>query len=263
MKARVSLLNAFLIILSVCHGSAASGYQPRVGRMVSLKVEGGPEAAAFEVKGGQSQGKIILVFHDRKGLNDEVKMEAERLYSETQSTVLALDFFNRKIPADSLQAAVILQQTDEGRVVNIIKAGLDYAGKFGRIQTVGYGTGGSRALQAALMAGQRAYGCLIYYSVPQPDTTMLKELACPVAGFYSISDRSVPREQINRLKGDMDRAGKDLKTMFFDAPTGFALAGPPVYHSQAAKNARIEAVAFLRKNFETPFRKPVDAGSKE
>ncbi len=39
-------------------------FTPKIGKMVSVKVEGGKEAAIFEVKSGKANGALILMFHE-------------------------------------------------------------------------------------------------------------------------------------------------------------------------------------------------------
>lgn len=253
----------FLFLLILIGGAASAQYQPRIGRMVSLKVAGGPEVPAFEAKTGQTQGKIILMFHDRRGLDDQMKKEAERLMSEAQATVLALDIFERKKPADSLQAEAVIRQLDEQRVRNIIQAGLDYAGKFARIQTVGWGTGGAWSLQAAIMAGQRGYGCVVYYGKTELDTVKFRALAGPVMGCYGKKDKLVTSKWVSDFGEAIKAAGKEFSPLLFEAGHGFAQPGTTGYNPDAARKAGIAVVEFLKKNFETPFRKPTDAGEKE
>lgn len=263
MMQRISNLLLVFILIVVNGWSALAQYQPRIGRMVSLKVAGGPEVPAFEAKTGQTQGKIILMFHDRRGLDDQMKKEAERLMSEAQATVLALDIFERKKPADSLQAEAVIRQLDEQRVRNIIQAGLDYAGKFARIQTVGWGTGGAWSLQAAIMAGQRGYGCVVYYGKTELDTVKLRALAGPVMGCYGKKDKLVTSKWVSDFGEAIKAAGKEFSPLFFEAGHGFAQPGTTGYNTDAARKAGTAVVEFLKKNFETPFRKPTDAGEKE
>ncbi|MBK7966744.1 MAG: dienelactone hydrolase family protein [Bacteroidetes bacterium] len=117
-------------------------FEPKVGKMVSMKTDGGKEFAVFEVKSGKTNGALILMFHEWWGLNDYILREAEKLHIATGATVLAVDLYDRKVATNAEEAAKLMKSVEKERVEGIIKACIDYGGKFSRIQTIGWCMGG-------------------------------------------------------------------------------------------------------------------------
>ncbi len=229
-------------------------FQPKIGKMVSLKTEDGKEAAVFEVKSGKSEGKVILVFHEWWGLNDYIKREAEQLHFETGATVLALDLYDKQVTVDPEVAGKLMQSLKEERVRNIIKAALDYGGKSSRYQMIGWCMGGGWSLQAALMAGSRNYGCVVYYGMPEKDTAKLSTLEAPVLGIYAKNDAWISPAVVTQFQADMKSAGKSLTVYNYDADHAFANPSNPKFDKVAAGNAHTKALDFIKENFEEKLR---------
>jgi carboxymethylenebutenolidase len=229
-------------------------FQPKVGKMVSLKTEDGKEAAVFEVKSGKSEGKVILVFHEWWGLNDYIKREAEQLHFETGATVLALDLYDKQVTSDPDLAGKLMQSLKEDRARSIIKAALDYGGKFSKYQMIGWCMGGGWSLQAALMAGSRNYGAVVYYGMPEKDTAKLATLEAPVLGIYAKRDAWISPAVVSQFQADMKSAGKLLTVYNYDADHAFANPSNPKFDKVAAGDAHKKAVDFIKKNFEEKLR---------
>ncbi|MBL7924821.1 MAG: dienelactone hydrolase family protein [Bacteroidia bacterium] len=236
-------------------GPLPADYQPKIGRMVQVKTEGGREAAVFEVKSGKSEGKIILMFHEWWGLTDHIKKEAEQLHLETGATVLAPDLYERRIAGNAEEAAALMKGIDEARVRSIIRACIAYGGKFSRIQCIGWCMGGSWSLQAAIMAGERGYGCVVYYGLPESDPGKLKALKGPVLGIYASKDQWITPELVKSFDTNMKSLGLPFSYRTFDAAHAFANPGNPLYNREATTQAHALALDFLKKNFEVPLRK--------
>ncbi len=228
---------------------------PGIGKMVNLKTGDGKEAAVYEVKSGKSEGKILLVFHEWWGLNDHIKKVAERLHRETGATVLALDLYDRKITDKPEIAATLMQGVKEERVRSIIRAALDYGGKFSRFQFIGWCMGGGWSLQAALMAEEKNYGCVVYYGMPEKDTARLATLSAPVLGIFARRDAWITPALVQEFKSNMQVSGKELELLQYDAEHAFANPSNPAYDKVKAAEAMLKSVAFIRKNFEQPVRK--------
>lgn len=237
-------------------------YAPRIGRMVSLKTESGPEVSVFEVKSGATTGKIILMFHEWWGLTDQMKMAAEKLFQEAGATVLLLDLYDKKVTFNPDSAAKMMGSLNEQRVRAIIAAAIDYCGKYSRIQTVGWCMGGTWSLQAALMAGQMGYGCVVYYGMPELNAARLEPLAGPVLGIYASKDQWITPAIVKEFDLAMKSSGKEFRYEMFNADHAFANPSNPRYNKEATARANSLMVEFLKKNFETPLRRPA-AGETE
>lgn len=239
-------------------------FVPKIGRMVSLKTDDGREVSVFEVKTSATIGKIILMFHEWWGMTDQMKQTAEKLHSETGATVLLLDLYDKKVTFNPDSAAKMMQALKEDRVQSIIRAALDYGGKFSRVQTIGWCMGGGWSLQAAIAAGDKGYGCVIYYGMPEFDTAKLKQLKGPVVGIYGSRDKWISPDLVKEFDGRMKLAAVPFTSYSYDADHAFANPSNPKYDKEATAKANAIVVEFLKKNFETPLRKtdgapPVEA----
>lgn len=229
-------------------------YIPTVGQFVYLKTDDGKEVRVFEVKSGQSKGNTVLLFHEWWGLNDYILQEAERLHRDLGATVLALDLYEGNVTADPAEAAKLMQALDESRVRSIIESAIAYVGKFGKIQPLGWCMGGGWALQAALMSGARNYGCVVYYGMPELDTTRLAGLEGPVLGIFARQDDWITPNVVSKFESAMKNAGKSLTVYTYDAVHAFANPSNPKFNKTARDDARKKAIEFLSKNFEGPLR---------
>jgi len=227
-------------------------FTPTVGKMANIKCPDGKEARVFEVKSGQSQGKVILMFHEWWGLNDYIKREAEKLHLETGFTVLALDLYDGNIATNPEQAAKFMNAVVEERARAIISAGIDYSGKFGKLQTIGWCFGGGWSMQAALMAGPQCVGCVMYYGMPETDKDKLSKLQSPVLGFFAKKDQWISPEVVNKFDAQMKEVNKSLTVVNYDVDHGFANPSNPKYNKVAGDDAHAKALEFIKKNFEMP-----------
>lgn len=231
-------------------------FVPKIGKMVSMKVEGGKEFAVFEVKSGKTNGALILMFHEWWGLNDYILQEAEKLHIATGATVLAIDLYDRKIASNATEAAKLMKGVETERVEGIIKACIEYGGKFSRIQTIGWCMGGGWSLQASILAGQQGYGCVVYYGMPELEKEKLVQLGGPVLGIYAAKDTWITPQLVDEFDENMKIVQKKFTKYSFDADHAFANPSNPKYDKVAATKANELVIKFLKENFNVPLRKP-------
>ena len=231
-------------------------FTPKIGKMVSIKVEGGKEAAIFEVKSGKTNGALILMFHEWWGLNEYILREAERIHIATGATVLAIDLYDRQVATTAEEAAKLMQGLNKETVEAIIKACLEYGGKFSRVQTIGWCMGGGWSLQAAILAGQQGYGCVVYYGMPEVEKEKLAQLGGPVLGIYASKDAWITPQLVDEFDENMKIVQKKFTKYSYDADHAFANPSNPKYDKVATAKANDLVIKFLKENFNTPLRKP-------
>lgn len=225
-------------------------YVPTIGKMVNIKCPDGKEAKVFEVKSGNSLGKVILMFHEWWGLNDYIKREAERVHSETGFTVIALDLYDGNVATTPEDAAKFMKEMKEDRARAIISAAIDYSGKFGKLQTLGWCFGGGWSMQAALMAGPQCVGCVMYYGMPETDKDKLSKLQAPVLGIFANKDQWINKEVVAKFDKQMKELNKSLTVYKYEADHAFAYPSNPKYDKVSAEDAHAKALVFIKKNFE-------------
>lgn len=231
-------------------------FTPKIGKMVSMKVEGGKEAAIFEVKSGKTNGAVILMFHEWWGLNEYILREAERIHIATGATVLAIDLYDRQVATTAEEAAKLMQGLNKERVEAIIKSCLEYGGKFAKVQTIGWCMGGGWSLQAAILAGQQGYGCVVYYGMPETEKEKLAQLGGPVLGIYASKDAWITPQLVDEFDENMKIVQKKFTKYSYDADHAFANPSNPKYDKVATAKASDLVIKFLKENFNAPFRKP-------
>lgn len=224
-------------------------YKAEIGKMVKIKTPDGTEAGVFEVKSGPSSGKIVLMFHEWWGLNDYILREAEMLHKETGYTVLALDLYDGKTTTDPAEAAGLMKGLQDERARAIISGAIDYAGRNGKIQTIGWCMGGAWSLQAAIMAGPQAVGCVMYYGMPETDPEKIAKLQAPVLGIFAEKDQHITKDIAESFREKMKAAGKKLTIFYYPEDHAFANPSNPQFSKASTEDARKHTMEFIRGNF--------------
>ena len=225
-------------------------FVPAKGKMITFKTPDGKDANAFQVVEANAGNHKIFLFHEWWGLNDYIKQEAERLGEELGATVIAIDLYDGKISANPEEASKLITELKDERARAIISGAIDYVGKKGEIQTIGWCMGGKWSLQASLMAGPNAKGCVVYYGMPETDLARLKKLQCPVLGIFASKDQWITPVVVEKFKSDMTEAGKQLTIYNYDADHAFANPSNPKFDQASANDAMQKAKTFMKDNYK-------------
>ncbi len=217
------------------------------GKMITFPTDDGKEANAYFIKADKKTDEYILVFHEWYGLNDYVKKESEWLYDNLHVNVLALDLYDGKVADNREDAAKYMQSVKNERAFSIIKGAKAYAGEDASFATIGWCFGGGWSLQAAIELGKKANACVMFYGMPEEDHERLKKIESPVFAIFAEKDGWITPEVAAKFEANMTGLNKKVKTKSFNADHGFANPSNPVYNSEAAKEAKAEALAFLKK----------------
>jgi carboxymethylenebutenolidase len=225
--------------------------QQATGAMVSFETPDGGNAQGYFIKGKQKSNNYLLVIQEWWGLNDYIKNEAEKMAKEFPNlNVLALDMYDGKVAATPDSAGAYMRSTTKTRLESIVKGGIGYAGKKANIYTVGWCFGGMWSLQSALLAGNQAKGCMMYYGRPETDVEKLKTLNCDVIGFFGNLDRGPSPAMVDQFVKDMETAGKKLLVNRYEAGHGFANPSNPRHNKEATDDAFAKSVAFLKERLK-------------
>ncbi len=141
------------------------------GNAITFKAPDGTDAYGWEIKAKQPTNNYLFVIHEYWGLNDYIKKESETLWNDLGNVnVIALDLYDKKIATTREDAGKFMQAVTTERASAIINGAINYAGANAKIYTIGWCFGGGWSLQATLLAGKQAYGCVMYYGMPEKDT---------------------------------------------------------------------------------------------
>jgi carboxymethylenebutenolidase len=199
----------------------------------------------------------ILVIHENRGLNDHTRDVARRFASEG-FVALAVDALSRKggtasmdTPEKVREAFAAIPVAD---VMSDLNAGLAFLNshknvKKNKLASIGFCWGGARSFLLATETNKLAAAVVFYGTSPNDE--QLAKVHCPVFGVYGEAD-----ERITSKVPEVDAALKKLKKVYeykiYKAAQHafFNDTNQQRYNADAAKDAWIQTLAFLRKNLK-------------
>jgi carboxymethylenebutenolidase len=164
--------------------------------------------------------------------------------------VIALDMYDGKVTTDRTAASEYMQQFKQERGNAIVLGALDFAGKNAKVGTVGWCFGGGQSLQAALVLGERAAGCVIYYGMPEDNVERLKTLKTDVLGIFASREKYITPEIVQKFEANMKSINKPIVVRNYDAEHGFANPSNPDYDKANAEDAHKQVLAFFRNRLK-------------
>lgn len=218
------------------------------GTMIDFDTPDGKKANGYVVKAKKKSNKWLFVYQEWWGLNDHIKRQADVFYNDLGGNVnvLALDMYDGKVATDASEAGKMMSGVVEARLENIVKGGLEYAGKKAKVANVGWCFGGGWSLKSAIIGGKQTVGSVMYYGMPVKDVEKLKTLNCDVLGLFA-TEQWISKEVIEEFAANMKTAGKGINYKIFDAAHAFANPSNPKYDQAKAKEAYGMAIEYLKK----------------
>ena len=218
-----------------------------LGKMMSFDAADGKPANAYFIAAKKKSNKYLIVIQEWWGLNDNVKMESDKYYSDLGDVnVIAVDMYDGKVAATPDSAMKLMRGADMGRMTAIMQGAVKYAGSKASIYSVGWCFGGMWSLQTAILAGPQAKGSVMYYGRPETNMEKLKSIQCDIIGFFGNLDQSPSPTMVNDFEKNMKEAGKNLSVNRYEAGHGFANPSNPSYNAAAKEDAYTKAIAFLK-----------------
>jgi len=221
------------------------------GKMITFNTPDGKTGNAYEVKADKETNKYLLVFHEWYGLNDYIKKKSEDYQKDLGNiNVIAIDLYDGKVAKDNEEAAKYIQSVETERAVNIIKGAIDYVESNAEIGTLGWCFGGGWSLQAGILLEDKGKATVMYYGMPEKDTTRLAKLKAPILGIFASQDTRITPEIVKKFEDDMKSLNKQITTKSYDAVHGFANPSNPKYDKEATEDARKITIKFLKENMK-------------
>jgi carboxymethylenebutenolidase len=218
-----------------------------LGKMMTFDAADGKQANAYFIAAKKKTNKFLIVIQEWWGLNDNVKMESDKYYTDLGDVnVIAVDMYDGKVAATPDSAMKLMRGADMGRMTAIIQGAIKYAGSKASIYSVGWCFGGMWSLQTAILAGPQAKGTVMYYGRPETNMDKLKSIQCDIIGFFGNLDQSPSPAMVNDFEKNMKEAGKNLAVNRYEAGHGFANPSNPTYNAAAKEDAYAKAIAFLK-----------------
>ena len=218
-----------------------------LGKMMSFDAADGKQANAYFIAAKKKSDKYLIVIQEWWGLNDNVKMESDKYYTDLGDVnVIAVDMYDGKVAATPDSAMKLMRGADMGRMTAIMQGAIKYAGSKASIYSVGWCFGGMWSLQTAILAGPQAKGSVMYYGRPETNMDKLKSIQCDIIGFFGNLDQSPSPTMVNDFEKNMKEAGKNLSVNRYEAGHGFANPSNPSYNAAAKEDAYTKAIAFFK-----------------
>ena len=197
----------------------------------------------------------IIIVHDWWGLNDDVRAAASRLAAQGYM-VLAVDLYGGET-VDNVERArakmiAVVENPDD--VASNLSQALDFVGIAGaqRKAALGWGFGGSWALNSAIMFPDEIDAAVMYYGQVSNDEDRLRSIDAPILGFFGAKDRGIKVETVREFESAMQRLRKPLTLQIYPE-VGHAFADPArsTYAPHIAEAAWKRTVEFLAMNLAT------------
>jgi carboxymethylenebutenolidase len=218
-----------------------------LGKIMSFDAADGKQANAYFIAAKKKSNKYLIVIQEWWGLNENIKMEADKYYTDLGDVnVIAVDMYDGKVAATPDSAMKLMRGADMGRMTAIMQGAIKYAGSKASIYSVGWCFGGMWSLQTAILAGPQAKGSVMYYGRPESNMEKLKSIQCDIIGFFGNLDQSPSPTMVNDFEKNMKEAGKNLSVNRYQAGHGFANPSNPSYNAAAKEDAYAKAIAFLK-----------------
>jgi carboxymethylenebutenolidase len=218
-----------------------------LGKMANFTAADGKTASAYFIASKKKSNKWLIVIQEWWGLNDQIKLEADKYYTDLGDVnVMAVDMYDGKVAATPDSAMKLMRGADMGRMTAMIQGAIKHAGSNASIYSVGWCFGGMWSLQTAILAGPQAKGAVMYYGRPEANMDKLKSIQCDVIGFFGNLDQSPSPTMVNEFEANMKLAGKNLAVNRYEAGHGFANPSNPSYNAAAKADAYTKAIAFLK-----------------
>ena len=210
--------------------------------------------AAFLAAPDAGATRAMIVIPEAFGLNDQIRSTARRV-ADAGMTALALDVFHRSgAPVapytDFAQVKALFAGLDDDAVGADVTAALAHLANAGfsadRTAIVGFCFGGRvsflAALEHTLGAAISFYGGGIVgqgaFRAFPPLLDRAAQIRTPWIGFFGDRDRSIPVDDVERLRATLDAATVPTEIVRYpDADHGFDCNERPSYNEAASADA--------------------------
>ncbi len=196
--------------------------------------------------GGTYPGLVVI--HDHGGLTASIRRLVRRL-AERGHYVIAPDLSAQSSPAapDDLKLPAIAAAINALRTHNHCN---------GDIAIIGFGTGGTLALQTAAQRDDLK-AAVAFNGSPEPFLPLLAATTTPILAFYGGQDAAIPAPAIAELKTRLAAASAAHEVVVYaEAGRDFFDDALPGYAADAAADANRHMLQFLDAHLTDPSHPP-------
>ncbi|MDE2050576.1 MAG: dienelactone hydrolase family protein [Gammaproteobacteria bacterium] len=229
-----------------------------MGDFTTLMARDGHEFQAYlAAPPGRPRGAVV-VLQEIFGVNQHIRSVTDGFAAEGYTAIAPalFDRIRRGIQlgygdGDRDEGRGYMQQLSPEDTLKDVAAAVAVVRHSGRVGTVGYCWGGALAYRAAC---ELPVACaVVYYGNPR-DTS--KTPKCPVMYHFGSADKSIPLDQVERLKAAHPQG---IFYVYDGAGHGFNCDQRPSYDADAAALARRRTLEFLARRLAGEDRAREDA----
>jgi len=217
-----------------------------MGDFTTLMARDGHEFQAYLAAAAGHPRGAVVVLQEIFGVNPHIRSVADSFAAEGYTAIAPalFDRIRRGIQlgygsADIDEGRGYMQQLKPEDTMKDVAAAVAVVRHSGRVGSVGYCWGGALSYRAAC---ELPIACaVVYYGNPR-DTS--KTPRCPVMYHFGSADKSIPLEQVERLKAAHPRG---IFHVYHGAGHGFNCDLRPSYDAAAAALARQRTLEFLAR----------------
>ena len=125
---------------------------------------------------------------------------------------------------------------------------LAYERGVAKVGCVGYCLGGGLTLATAIRPTSNVDAVHVYYGGGTPTNEQIATIKVPVLGSYGAEDAGIPKEDVDRLRDTLTKAGvpNDI-TLYEGAGHAFFNEGRPAYREDQAMDSWLKSTAWFAK----------------
>lgn len=193
-------------------------------------------------------GPGVVVIHEWWGLNDNIKLWADRLAADGFAA-LAVDLYNGKVATTPDEAMATMRTVMAEKAQATLLAAHKFLAVDPRVLAkkrgaIGWCFGGRQTLLLSLAAPDLD-AAVMYYGAPVTDVAQLKNIKAQLLGIFANKDGHIKPASVDVFEKALKEAGVAHRILRYDADHAFANPSQRVYDSAAAEAAWREARAFL------------------
>ncbi len=199
----------------------------------------------------------ILVIHENRGLNDHTRDVARRFAAEG-FVALAVDALSRKGGTASMETPEKIREAFAAIPANDVSADLNAGLAFlnshknvkkNKLASIGFCWGGARSFLLST-SENKLRAAVVFYGTA-PTEAELAKVKCPVFGLYGETDERIT-SKVPEVEAAMKKLKKTYEFKIYKAAQHafFNDTNQQRYNAEAAKDAWVQTLAFLRKNLK-------------
>ncbi len=210
-----------------------------------MKVMGYLAEPAGTPKGG------LIVIQEWWGLTDDIKSIADR-YAAEGYLAFSPDLYHGQVatePDEARKFAMGLERDLAAREIDAAIAWLKDVRGVGKVGCVGYCMGGGLTLATAMRPTSKVDAAHVYYGGGMPSDDQLATIKVPVLGSYGATDAGIPKEQVDRLRAALTKAGVPNDITLYEGAghSFFNKPGAPSHNAAAAADSWAKSLEWFGK----------------